>query len=441
METLTFDTRKSFGGFKPMNGTNGGPLGKTHAKDQNVSNFDTYRAARIPFARNHDANICGTVYGGPYVHDVSVIFPDFDADPEDPASYFFENTDADIQNTLNCGTVPFYRLGQSIEHQIRKLNVWPPKDFRKWAVICEHIVRHYTEGWADGFTYDMPYWEIWCEPDLLSGGADLSRHLLWCGTDEQFYDFYETAAKHLKACFPQLKFGGPGLAHRLDWADAFLREMQRRGTPIDFFSWHCYTSRPEKIVETEEALRKILVKNGYSDAESILNEYNYIRAWSGEDFIYSVTSHINEKGAAFVMACMTLGQQSGIDKLLVYDTRPSMYNNFFDYYTRRPLKGYYALYWYGCLYDCAYEIRPDRRLDGIYTLAGVKEDGKLLAVVTHYDDDDSAADRELCLDFGRPGARYELYAVGREHSGELVAVTDSLQLRLPVNSVYFIKEC
>ena len=46
-----------------------------------------------------------------------------------------------------------------------------PKDFKKWAVICEHIIRHYTEGWADGFFYDMPYWEIWNEPDLDSDSA------------------------------------------------------------------------------------------------------------------------------------------------------------------------------------------------------------------------------------------------------------------------------
>ncbi len=27
----------------------------------------------------------------------------------------------------------------------------PPKDFKKWAVICEHIIRHYDENWANGY--------------------------------------------------------------------------------------------------------------------------------------------------------------------------------------------------------------------------------------------------------------------------------------------------
>ncbi len=32
---------------------------------------------------------------------------------------------------------------------------------------------HYTEGWADGFRYDMEYWEIWNEAD---GMLDDSPH-------------------------------------------------------------------------------------------------------------------------------------------------------------------------------------------------------------------------------------------------------------------------
>ena len=64
-----------------------------------------------------------------------------------------------------AGTEPSYRLGQSIEHWIKKYGVNPPKDFAKWARICEHVVRHYNEGWADGFKLNITYWEIWNEPD------------------------------------------------------------------------------------------------------------------------------------------------------------------------------------------------------------------------------------------------------------------------------------
>ncbi len=49
---------------------------------------------------------------------------------------------------LDAGTKTFFRLGQTIEHQIKKHGTIPPRDFKKWAVICEHIIRHYTEGWV-----------------------------------------------------------------------------------------------------------------------------------------------------------------------------------------------------------------------------------------------------------------------------------------------------
>ena len=79
--------------------------------------------------------------------------------------------------------------------QIKKLH----KNFiyiKKWAVICEHIIRHYNEGWADGYKLNIKYRELWNEPDL--GDAT------WGGTKEQFFDLYVTAAKHLRECFPDI---------------------------------------------------------------------------------------------------------------------------------------------------------------------------------------------------------------------------------------------
>ena len=196
METVKFDMTKECTPFKLLNATNGGPWHTRHATDQWRSNFFDYKAARIPYSRNHDSNISGSVYGGPYAHDISVIFPDFSADVNDPDSYDFACTDESILTTLEAGTKTFFRLGQSIEHQIKKHGTLPPADFKKWAVICEHIIRHYNEGWADGFRLDMDYWEIWNEPDLDNDDSGNKR--TWGGTKAEFFDFYEITAKHLK---------------------------------------------------------------------------------------------------------------------------------------------------------------------------------------------------------------------------------------------------
>ena len=73
-----------------------------------------------------------------------------------------------IAAIVNAGVEPYYRLGITIEHQayIKPYHTFPPKDPEKWARICEHIIRHYTEGWADGYHYNIRYWEIWNEPEV-----------------------------------------------------------------------------------------------------------------------------------------------------------------------------------------------------------------------------------------------------------------------------------
>lgn len=213
MENLKFDLSQQGNKFKILNATNGGPWHKRHSNDQWRTNFEDYKSARIPYSRNHDSNYIG-IYGAPYTHDITAIFPDFNADPTDPNSYDFACTDENILVTKEAGTETFFRLGQTIEHQIKKHATLPPKDFKKWAVICEHIIRHYNEGWANGFNLKIEYWEIWNEPDL--DDDDSTNKRTWGGTKAQFFELYETASKHLKNCFPHLKIGGPALAWQFD---------------------------------------------------------------------------------------------------------------------------------------------------------------------------------------------------------------------------------
>lgn len=435
LNTLKFDLNKNDGKFKIMHATNGGPWHKRQITGQHRSNFEDYKAAKFPYSRNHDSGVI-SIYGGPYSHDVAKIFPNFDADPENPESYDFACTDESIIITLEAGTKPFFRLGETIEHQIKKHATLPPKDFKKWAVICEHIIKHYTQGWANGFNYDIEYWEIWNEPDL---NYDKENKPTWGGTIEQFCDFYEVAAKHLKECFPNLKIGGPALAGHVHWADQFLCEMQKRNVPMDFFSWHVYCKEPSRMIELANSVKELLVKYGYENAESILNEWNYIRTWI-DDFTYSLKAIHGQKGAAFTMSCICQAQKSpNIDMLMYYDTRPSGFCGVFDFYTYEKLKTYYTFLWYSKLYECEYEVRCDENPENIYSLCGVDKDGKAMAVVTHYSENDDTKAKTVKLDFGKK-AKYEIYLVDKNHSGELVKVTGNLKLKLDCHSIAFVRE-
>ena len=116
--------------------------------------------AGIPFSRLHDVGGC---FGNNLYVDIPNLFRDFDADPADPASYDFAFTDLLITALVEAGVEPFFRLGVTIENymRVRAYRIHPPKDNLKGAQICEGVIRHYTEGWADGFRYPIRYWEIW----------------------------------------------------------------------------------------------------------------------------------------------------------------------------------------------------------------------------------------------------------------------------------------
>lgn len=429
MDIIKFDLNQEGKPFKILNATNGGPWHKRHANDQWRTNFEDYKAAKIPFSRNHDSNLC-SIYGGPYSHDITAIFPDFSADVNDPKSYDFACTDESIAITLEAGTEIFFRLGQTIEHQIKKHGVNPPANFKKWAEICEHIILHYNYGWADGFEYNIRYWEIWNEPDL---GIQT-----WTGTKEQFFDLYEITAKHLKKRFPDLKIGGPALAGRREWDEEFLAEMQKREVPMDFHSWHIYCQEPTQLVENAGFFRNIADKHGYSEAESILNEWNYNKDWA-EKYVYSIETIHSIKGAAFAMACISVAQQAPVDMLMYYDTRPSVFCGAFDFYTYRPLKGYYPLKWYGEFYSFEKEIKSLNQAEKIYTLCGKDKQNKTQTVLTYYTDCDNAEPKEVKIEFNREG-RYEVYLLDKDNDGTLVKTTDDLTFTVEANTCLLIKE-
>ncbi len=385
--TVTVDPSQAVRAVKPMHGVNNGPSGSRGISGGKY----LYEAAKIPFARTHDSNFHAG-YGGPHTVDITAVFPNFDADENDPASYDFPMTDRYMGQIREAGTEVFYRLGQSIEHGIKKYGIYPPKDYAKWARICEHIIRHYNEGWANGFHHGIRYWEIWNEPDL--GGPEENNEwktnpLTWGGSEEAFREFYAVAAKHLKKCFPHLKIGGPALCGYEKWGERFVKAMAAENVPIDFFSWHAYRAAPERIVATARNVRRFLDENGYGKAESILDEWNYVRNWT-EDFGYNMKTIGNEKGAAFTLATMISCQNAPVDILMYYDARPGGWNGLFAPATYEPRKGYYPFYLWSKLAACGTQVAAKtEKAKDLYVCAAKDAAGKVAVALCRYNDDDN----------------------------------------------------
>ena len=266
---LRVDFSRAQGIIRPLHGINKGPLAPGGLLDLT----EAQRALGIPFTRLHDCH-----WPNPDVVDIHAVFPDFKADPERAESYDSRLTDEYIAATRATGAQIVYRLGESIEHTSVRRFVHPPADADKWAAICLGIIRHYNEGWANGFRHDIRYWEIWNEPE--------NRPAMWSGTDEDYFRLYRVAARAIKARHPKLKIGGPSVGYSGQWKDgvfkpsAFVTNLlalcRRESLPLDFFSWHCYTDDPSEIAGRARGVRRMLDDAGFAATESHLNEWNFL---------------------------------------------------------------------------------------------------------------------------------------------------------------------
>ncbi|MBE6597405.1 MAG: hypothetical protein E7641_07025 [Ruminococcaceae bacterium] len=352
--------------IKPMHG-----VGQPPMTGLSNSLFHYLTRAGIPYSRLHDVG--GWLGGGLYV-DIPNLFRDFDADENDPASYDFAFTDKIICGLCEAGCEPYFRLGVTIEneHMLRSYRIFPPKDFEKWARICEHVIRHYNEGWAEGYHLGITYWEIWNEPDDC---YKEKTSAMWKGTPEEYFRLYSITAKHLKSCFgDSIKVGGyghcglyeyakdkdlEGLPHEdtyiydfvISFLHGFMRYQKATNAPIDFFSWHvydnCHPSTRESfliIKEHADYIRRILDKYGYVNAEHHLNEWN----------LWTDRFHRDaEIAAAKSLGFMLMMQDTSTDVMCFYDAGLgfSDYHALINPDTGCPYRVYYSFMMFNSLYD------------------------------------------------------------------------------------------
>jgi len=365
--------------IRPLHGMNSGPRTTAvyDARPQFVE-------AGIPFVRLHDIEY---PYGsGEYV-DVPCIFKCFDADENDPTSYNFAQTDEYIRQCRSVDAKIIYRLGVSIEHNPTKLYTYPPKDFAKWARICEHIIRHYNEGWANGYAWNIEYWEIWNESDAESTKT-------WAGTQQQFIEFYAVAAHHLKARFPHLKIGGCGFTgSHLENVNRFLAAVGERALPLDFFSFHTYSATPERPLALWQYFRDTLREIGHADTEIWLDEWNYMGAWDPINQPLYYPAMKDYRGACYYAAMLCAMQsKTDIAGATYFEAAPvKEFCGIFNVGEMRvsirnsacvvPTKGFYAFKSFNSLYRMGEEVAVNCDNEDIQVLAAKGDCGNGLLVV------------------------------------------------------------
>ena len=418
-EKVLVDFTKPVGKIKPVNGVGGGPLTGNFLWDST----EYFKEARIPYCRLHDIE---HPFGCGEFVDINCIFKNFNADENDAENYNFTATDKYIKAIIDCGAKVIFRLGTSIEHGLR-IHTLVPKDFAKWARICEHIIRHYNEGWADGFTFGIEYWEIWNEPDL--------GNLCWGGTFEQFIELYKTAAIHLKACFGDtIKVGGAAFTTGVsDNIHMFLNALALdKRVPLDFYSFHRYAFKVEQILNEVHAARILLDKYGFTETETVFDEWNYVKSWK-DGYTVMKKNITSMMAAAFIAGTLLALQKSPVNVATYYDaqvgtTMREHWNGLFtapeiineeNAIKSEPLKGYYAFKAFAALAELGIEVTSDTAADHVY-VAGAKDDDKGAFMLANFNPYEKA-DHELVFDLkGIYGKKCEIYLLDEEHDLELI---------------------
>lgn len=437
------DFGKPLGKIKPVHGvnnvarkTNYGPL---------LADFEKLK---VPVVRLHDT---GGTYGGTHYVDVPNIFPDFSADADDPKNYDFTLTDCYLKALHDAGIEIFYRLGVTIEHEPKKYNIFAPSDPEKWADICEHIVRHYNCGWADGYEWDIRFWEIWNEPDGIDPMVEPYGPPNWIGTAQDYYRLYGITANHLKKHHPDILVGGYSSCYILgtnikgkwtvgptEYFTDFLQYITAPDTkaPLDFFTWHGYLGKRclGKIAEESSFVDRTLNEFGFHKTLRIDAEWNCcICDIETDDFrTQQYINFRNEKGASHVAASLYEMQRHRVDMAMYYDAQLwCAYGSLFRVPSLQPSKAYYAFQQFSELYElgtwCA-----STQAENIYTCAAKGE--YCVLAVSNIDD----REHTLTLQFANCSAeKIEAELLDREHDlqkAAILAFSERIKLTLPAYS-------
>ena len=258
-------------------------------------------------------------------HDDMFVYHEHDGKPV----YNFQYIDDLFDRMLATGVRPFVEFGFSPSDMTTekgstgfwwKGNGSPPDDYAKWAELVRHFLQHCIARYGIDEVRSW-YFEVWNEPDL---------HGFFTGTQQQYFDLYETTAKTVKSVDPQLRVGGPATSNfhvdpevlkkgeaegadlpslpwRPNWVPDFIEFCHQRNLPLDFISTHPYPMDFEvdgkkvhrSVNSTRDdlrLLRKLVNASPYPKAEIHLTE------WSSSSSPRDNT-HDSLPAAAYVVKC------------------------------------------------------------------------------------------------------------------------------------------
>jgi hypothetical protein len=144
--------------------------------------------------------------------------------------------------------------------------VWQPNDVAEWQQVVSALVQRYS--------VERPfitYWEIGNEVDIGEDGG--CPYLI---RDPQAYaDYYRLTIAPILKAFPEAKVGGPACASvSNEPLPGLIEYCLQTGTPLDFVSWHLYSSDTRRHVAGIEQVQAQLARFPGKRPEMLITEWN-----------------------------------------------------------------------------------------------------------------------------------------------------------------------
>ena len=379
--------------------------------------MDIFDRMQIPTTRLKDQRHRG--YGK--CLEIPAIFRDLSKDVNDPASYYFYNTDASVKDTLKVCKNVIVRLGAPSEFYEPFFSRWAD-DKEKFANICCNVIRHLNDGWAKGMHAGIKYFEIWNRADDIQ---------CWQKSHEEYYQLYEVCARAIKKLHPRLKVGGPAAADcskENKFLKGFLEYVAKNNVPCDFVSWNYYGEDPKEALEIAKNVRRLVLDAKFPKKVEIINdEWNCMTV--GEDGRLCVPNVRNMHGAAFDAAFMINMHKARMDFCTYYDCQNYVpWGGLVHHGWTYPLKPLYSFLAFSKLYNLSgVSVKTTAVGRNVYVLAAENNEKKMVLASVYQDKKDTVQ-----VNTGVCGCK-KVYLLDETHDLEEVFTTDGESFEISVN--------
>ena len=306
--SIIVNASHGFGQIAPIHGVNNGPWINTdwdlcQGLWYSADYSEKFNQTMIPSSRTHGE--------GPgdmnriWKHLDSEGIPIYDGyDPLNASNYDFSESDERISKTMGTShTQVYWRLGYSKGGPaVENCPDWraPPDNFTVFAQAAVQVLKHYREGWADGYYYDnFNVVEVWNEPYLSDW---------WSGTPDQYFEMYHEINSAVTTEFGETIDVVAALElseGRIDFSQRFLELAQQSNEPIDAVYVHLYRTNPSQTIfnlygDLNNSVESLLDQYGYPKNTPVyITEWNrnipvYAQSVSSQSYLMSVLTIYNE---------------------------------------------------------------------------------------------------------------------------------------------------